>query len=167
MTSEQALSVLRSETMRDTPIRARWAMGSSTPGDVIWTTLALPLLISERLRGVMEEGGFSGWDVVPVELCGKMGEALPRHYFLCLRGRCGPIDYSRSKKVDKVYPGGVFPIRKGLYFDPATWDGSDVFMAPGAGFKFVVESVRDTLQKAKAKNLLFESLNEVELEFMK
>jgi hypothetical protein len=164
MTHEEALAVLRSEATRDEPIRARWAMGAAKPEDVIWTTLAIPVLISERLLAILREARLSGWDVVPVELRGKTGEILSRYYFVRVSGRCGPIDYGQSKKVDRIYPGGVFPVWKGLVFDPATWDGSDVFMAGGAGFKFVVEAVRDVLQKAKVKNVLFEPLDEVELE---
>lgn len=164
MTREEALSLLRSETAYGRPIRARWAMGASKPGDVIWATLALPLLISERLLGLLRDLQFSGWDVTPVELQGKTGELLSAYYFLRVHGRCGRLDYGQSKKVDKIYPGGVFPVWKGLYFDPATWDGSDIFMADGAGFKFVTEAVKGALEKAKVKNISFEPLAEVELE---
>lgn len=139
-------------------------MGASKPGDVIWTTVALPVLVSERLVGILHEGRFTGWDVTPVALQGKSGEHLSGYYFLRVRGRCGSIDYAQSKKFDKVYPGGVFPAWKGLYFDSTTWDGADVFTAEGSGFQFVVEAVRAAIQKAKVKNVLFERLDEVEFE---
>jgi hypothetical protein len=167
MTHEEALSVLRGEAADDAPIRAQWAMGASKPADVIWTTLALPVLISERVLGILRERRFSGWDVAPVELRGRTGEILPRYYFMRVRGHCGPIEYDRSEKGHKIYPGGTFPVWKGLYFDPATWDGSDLFMAEGAGFKFAVEAVRDAVQNANVKNILFEPVDEVELESLK
>lgn len=163
MNHEEALTLLRSEATRDEPILARWAMGASKPKDVIWTTLALPILISERLLGILRGGRFSGWDAVPVELRGKTGEILSRYYFMSVRGCCGSINYGESRRLERIYPGGVFPVWRGLYFDPVTWDGSDLFMADGSGFKFVVEAVKDALQEANVKNVLFEPLEEVEL----
>jgi hypothetical protein len=139
-------------------------MGASRPEDVIWTTLGLPLLISDRLLAILRDGRFTGWDVTPVELRGKKGEIVSGYHFVRVRGRCGPIDYGQSKKVDKIYPGGVFPAWKGLFFDAATWDGTDIFMASGAGYKFVVEAVRNALQEAKVRNVSCEPLDEVEIE---
>ena len=138
-------------------------MGGSQAGDIVWTTLALPVLMSERAVGVLREGHFSGWDVVPVELRDKAGGPLPTYYYLCVQGRCGPIENSRSEKIDRIYPGGVFPVWKGLYFDAATWDGSDLFMPAGnVGWIFVVEAVKRAFEKAKMKNVLFTPLDEVE-----
>jgi hypothetical protein len=138
-------------------------MGSSTPGDVVWTTLAVPILLSERVTGLLRERGFSGWDVVPVELKDKHGGALPTYYFLRAKGRCGLIDNSRSAKFDKIMPGGVFPRWRGLYFDPTTWDGSDVFTSSSdVAWVFVVEEVKRAFEKAKVKNVLFTPLDEVE-----
>lgn len=164
LTRDDALALLASEAKRTASISGRWAMGASQPGDIVWTTLALPVLLSERVVGVLREEGFTGWGVVPVDLRGKNGEPLPTYYYLCVRGRCGPSDVGRSTKVDKIYPGGVFPIWKGLYFDETTWDGSDFFVAAGTGFKFIVEGVKRAFQKAKVKNALLTPLDEVELE---
>jgi hypothetical protein len=161
--TEEALLLRRGEATREAAVHAGWAMGAANPGDIVWSTLAMPLLLSERAVGVLREGNFSGWDVVPVELHGKAGERLPTYYYLCVRGRCGPIEDGRSEKVDKIYPGGVFPMWKGLYFDPATWDGSDLFMPAGnVGWIFVVEAVKRAFEKAKVKNVLFTPLDEVE-----
>ena len=164
MSHSEALAVLSGDPPDNSPIGARWAMGASSPGDVVWTTSALPLLISERLVRRLREARYSGWEVTPVSLLGKKGEPLPPYFFLQLNGRCGPIDYRQSRRINKTYPGGVFPAWRGLYFDPNTWDGSDLFMAEGTGFKFVVEAVRETLVACLVKNLLFESLEDVELD---
>jgi hypothetical protein len=138
-------------------------MGSSRPGDIVWTTLAVPVLLSERIVGLLREGQFTGWDVVPVELQDKTGGTLPTYYFLRVRGRCGPIDNERSVKFDKIMPGGVFPRWRGLYFDPSTWDGCDVFTsASDIAWVFVVEAVKSAFEKAKVKNVLFTPLDEVE-----
>lgn len=153
----------RGETTRQAPLRAEWAMGAAKPGDIVWTTLAMPLLLSQRAVGVLREGEFSGWDVVGVDLHGRAGEQLPTYHYLCVRGRCGPIENFRSERIEKIYPGGVFPMWKGLYFDPVTWDGSDVFMPAGnVGWIFVVERVKRAFEKAKIKNVIFTRLEEVE-----
>lgn len=162
LSNEEILALLDGEARRNTPIHGRWVMGGSKPQDVIWTTWALPVLMSERVVNVLREGHFSGWDVAPVELRGKAGELLPTYYFLCIHGRCGPIDKSRSAKLDKIYPGGVFPVLLGLYFDEASWDGSDVFLATGTGIKFVVEEVKRAFEKAKVKNVRFEPADQAE-----
>jgi len=166
MTGEEASLLLGGDADSTAVIQGRWAMGGSNPQDIVWTTLALPMVVSERVVGILRESGFSGWDVLPVELRDKDGLLLPTYYYLRVRGRCGPIESGRSEKIDKIYPGGVFPIWRGLYFDAETWDGSDLFMAIGAGFKFVVESVKHVFEEAKVKNVLFTPLNEVELESM-
>jgi hypothetical protein len=156
MTHEEALAALSAEGSPSVPIRARWAMGLAKPTDVVWTTLALPLLVSERVVEVLRNGGFVGWDALPVELRGKMNEIIPGYYVVRIRGRCGPVDENQCVKIDGIFPGGVFPVWKGLYFDPSTWDGADVFMIEGTAFKLVVEEMKAALQKAKVKNLLFE-----------
>jgi hypothetical protein len=161
--TDEALLLRRGEAGRGQAVRARWAMGAAKPGDVIWSTLAMPLLISERAVGILRDGRFKGWDVVPVELSDKTGAPLPTHYYLGIHGRCGPIDDRRSVKFDKIMPGGAFQWWRGLFFDPATWDGSDLFMPQGnVGWIFVVEAVKRAFEKGKVKNIRFTALDEVE-----
>ena len=157
------LSLLRCEAKHETPIPGRWAMGGSKPGDVVWTTLAVPVLVSERVVSVLQEGGFSGWDVLPVELRDKSGDLLRSHYYLCVSGRSGAVDDARSVKFDKIMPGGAFPRWRGLYFDPTSWDGSDLFMPTGkVAWIFAVEAVKKAFDRAKVKNVQFTPLDEVE-----
>jgi hypothetical protein len=103
--------------------------GCREPTDVVRTTLALPVLLGERVVDLLRSSGFTGWRLVPVELRHKAGDVLSTYHYLCVHGRCGAIDDSRSERMEKRFPGGVFPVLKGLYFDPATWDGSDIFIA--------------------------------------
>jgi hypothetical protein len=52
---------------------------------------------------------------------------------------------------------------KGLFFDPASWDGSDFFMpAHKVGHLFVVEEVKRAFEKAKISNVKFEPLDQFE-----
>jgi hypothetical protein len=67
-------------------------------------------------------------------------------------------------KLDKIMPGGVFPAWYGMYFEPATWDGSDLFMTSSAkAWVFVVDAVKRALEKAKVTNMRFESLDKIEV----
>jgi hypothetical protein len=161
LTDEFAL--LRGESNRDAPIRGTWAMGSTKPDDVVWTTLAVPLLLSDRVIGLLRESRFTGWDTVPVELVDKNGHTLPTYHFLRVLGRCGPILNERSVKFDRIMPGGVFPSWRGLYFDPVTWKGTDVYMSTSdVAWIFVTDGVKRVFESARVRNVKFTPLNEVE-----
>lgn len=98
-----------------------------------------------------------------MHLTGRKGEELPPYYGLAIAGRCGGIDASRRVEVPKQYPGGIFPVRKGLYFDSDSWDGSDIFMPEGrVRWTFVLGEVRSALETARVKNVRFTPLPEVE-----
>jgi hypothetical protein len=138
-------------------------MGDPQPCDAIWTTLAVPLLVSSRVTEVLEARGFKGWTVFPIELAGSKGQRIAGFHGLSIPGRCGAIENERSIRVAKRYPAGVFPVWKGLYFDPETWDGSDIFMPQGnVGWVFVVKEVRDALDSAKVGNIAWTPVEEVE-----
>lgn len=138
-------------------------MGRFTPTDVIWTSLVAPIIVSDRLVAILRHEGFVGWDTFNVSLKGKSGEPIDGYSGLVVRGRCGKIEDTLSVQFDKTMPAGVFPWWRGLYFDPATWDGSDFFMPAGnVGWVFVTEAVKRALEKAKVRNVEFIALSEVE-----
>lgn len=136
-------------------------MGRSKPSDFIYTTSAHPTLISDRVLGILKREGFTGWRTYPIRLFGKNGARISGYHGLAIHGRCGPLDDSRSVKRDTVYPGGVFPEWYGLFFDPTTWDGSDLFMTSSPQtWLFVVEAVKRAFEKAKVTNVKFTPLDE-------
>jgi uncharacterized protein DUF1629 len=164
MSRDDAWRVLRAEKSPPGPVEVRYAMGRSKPSDLLFTTLATPVLISARVLGILQAEGFTGWQTYPLHVFGKDGAPIPGYHGLAVHGRCGPIDESRSVKLDKIYPGGVFPKWYGLFFDPATWDGSDLFMTAGPhAWVFVVESVKRAFEKAKVTNVKFTALDQLEL----
>ncbi|HEY8209782.1 MAG TPA: hypothetical protein VIG99_19980 [Myxococcaceae bacterium] len=157
--------VTRAEETPTGPVEVRWAMGRKKPSDIIHTTYVTPLLISDRVASILEGGEHSGWQTYPVELSGKDGLRIPGYRGFAVSGRCGPIDESRCVRLDKIYPGGVFPAWYGMYFDPATWDGSDLFMPSGrVGWIFAVEAVKKAFEKAKVTNVAFTSLDKKEVQ---
>src|SRR5262249_27462331 len=128
-------AVTRAEKIPSGPVEVRWTMGRNRPSDFIFTTWVDPVLISDRVVGVLKAGELSGWQPYPIDLFGKDGARITGYQGLAVHGRCGPIDNSLSVKIQKIYPGGIFPMWRGLFFDQTTWDGSDLFMsANGAGW---------------------------------
>jgi uncharacterized protein DUF1629 len=160
---EDAFAFKRGERQPKSPVKCRWAMGDPRPGDVIWTTLGVPLLVSNRVTGILQAGGFKGWTVFPIDLAGADGQRIAGFHGLSIVGRCGAIENQRSIRVPKKYPGGVFPVWKGLYFDPSTWDGSDIFMPQGkVGWVFVAKGLRDALDSANVGNIDWTPIENVE-----
>jgi hypothetical protein len=93
----------------------------------------------------------------------KQGQTVPGYGGLAVTGRCGNLDDSMSVQVPRIYPGGIFPVLKGLLFDPASWDGSDFFMpAQRFSFVFVVEAVKKAFERAKIRNVKFTPLDQFE-----
>jgi hypothetical protein len=155
------LAVTRGEQSVDRAT-AQWAMGSNAPGEVVWTRFVGPILLSGPLVGLLRDRGFGGWSTYPVEVRGRKGEVLSPYYGLVVHGRCGPVDTSRGKRVMKEYPGGLFPVMKGIGFSEASWDGSDIFMpSDGTGWTLVTEQVKEALL-SKAKNVRLDALVDVE-----
>ena len=135
----------------------------SRPCDLVSTSEFRPLLFSERFFDVLETHGFTGWSKIPVEVYGKGKVHLPGYSGLAVTGRCGPIDNSRS--VPRVCPppvpaGRTAKMYCGLYFDPASWDGSDIFMPKGWLMIVVTDPVRRALEQANLTNIAYEALPE-------
>lgn len=135
----------------------------STVNDFISTSLPPLVLVSNRVVEVL--GAFTGWTTYPVEVYGKRGESIPGYHGLAVTGRCGPIDDSQSRLVIEPPPVPQGRPRKkwvGLYFDPKTWDGSDLFLPESGGGTFVTEGVRTAMESAHISNVRFTRLTEAE-----
>jgi hypothetical protein len=153
----------RGESKPRKPVRITHDMGEPTPGDVIWTDMVVPLVVSQRFVDVLLEHGFTGWGTYPVEVHAKGGRLVPGYHGLSIKGRCGPIQYEKSQVIYEEFPGGRFPSYRGMYFDPNSWDGSDFFMptTPDTGWTFILEPVKKALAKARIGNLLLERADQI------
>jgi hypothetical protein len=159
----QEFDLLRGDWVPPEPLEVRWEMGRKSPSDVVWTTLAVPVIVNARVLEVLRDGGFSGWSTYPVVVHDKAGEVVEGYVGLVVTGRCGAMDNARSPKVDRKFPGGVFEVYKGLFFDEREWDGSDVFCPAGSsGWVFVVPRVAEALRAAKVRNVSLEPVADVE-----
>ncbi|HVG64323.1 MAG TPA: hypothetical protein VNA24_37525 [Hyalangium sp.] len=166
-TRDEVFALTRAELHPAHPITVEWAMGSAKPGDVIWTTYAVPVIISESVVQLLRSHGFTGWSLYDVSVRDKQGQPILGYSGLAITGRCGKIDYARTVVVPRVYPAGIFPIGKGLLFDPESWDGSDLFTPVGkGGFIFMVDEVKKVLERAKIRNVVFTPLEQYEVEMI-
>ena len=135
----------------------------STPYDFVSTSLPPLKLVSERVVAVLRD--FTGWATYPVEVYGKKGELVAGYHGLAVTGRCGPIDDSRSRPAIRppaVPHGQATRMWIGLYFDPVSWDGSDVFLPKGNGRTFITEDLKSALERAGITNVYFTALSEAE-----
>ena len=159
------VALLRGEIRPRSPLVFEYFKGASgsTAYDFVSTSLVSLRLISDRVVSVLRD--FSGWSTFPVEIYGKKGERIPGYHGLVVTGRCGPIDDSRSRPAIRppARPQGR-PTRMwiGLYFDPKTWDGSDLFLPGDWASIFVTEAVKKALEKAKITNVMFTPLTQAE-----
>ncbi len=153
--SGREFDLLRGSWVPAKPLEVRWEMGRTPPSDFVWTTLAVPLVVSDRVLKVLE--GFTGWTRYSVLVLDEGGNALPGYSGLAITGRCGAIDNALSTRAIRKFPGGTFPVFVGLRFDEASWDGSDIFCPEDdSGWVFVTPTLRDALQGAKVQNVLFQ-----------
>jgi hypothetical protein len=159
--SVYARALTRGEFSVDEPVVFRWSQGEDAPIDVIPSELVAPIIVHERVVELLRAGGFRGWRPYRVCIFGRDGVEIPGYAGLSIIGRSGPIDPSRSRTVMKQYPRGEFPMKVGMYFDPETWDGSDLFI-PGARntHVFVVEAVKRALEAGGVRGFRYEPLPE-------
>jgi hypothetical protein len=152
------------EVIPERPLVFKQNMGAK-PKDFVGTGDVGIDLLSSRTIGVLKENGFSGWNSYPVKLLNKKGRLIPGYHGFAVTGQCGSVDNSKSQRVLKLipkHPEGQMPVWIGLYFDPSTWDGTDIFRPNGTVHTFVVEKVKEAFEQAKITNVRFKKLTEIE-----
>lgn len=158
------MALARGDALPDEPLICRHHMGGR-PRDLVGTGYGTVDLLSDRVISILRDSGFTGWKTFPVEVYGKRGERIEGYHGFSVTGRCGPIDWSKGKKVRKPPPvpwGEGYDAWVGMYFDPATWDGSDIFVPEETAYTIMVERVVTALKKAKVTNMTFKPLTEFE-----
>jgi hypothetical protein len=123
------------------------------PTDFVGTTLGTLFVVSGAFVDTLRKNGFTGWSTFPVVISPKKGVELRGYTGLAVTGRCGAIDESLSQpiRLEPFAPGGeTTDGLRGMYFDPSSWDGSDIFTPAGTSFVCVAPSVRQALLDAGA-----------------
>ncbi|MEO8604898.1 MAG: hypothetical protein ABI629_20190 [bacterium] len=160
----------RYEATVDRSVRVVWAMGSSTPSDVVWTTSGYPLIVSSRVIELLEMNKLTGWTTYPVDVFDKRDKPCTGYAGLAVVGRCGRIDLASSRIILREYPGGSFPRFLGHFFERESWDGVD-FCCDSPDHKgnasmtrIVTEEVVALFKRHRISNIRCERLTEVSVD---
>ena len=151
-------SLSRGESRITRPIQFDAAQGSKAT-DILWTQLVTPVCVSKRIIHILRENEVSGWSTYPVEIFDLEGEQLPDYHGFAVTGAVCDADYSRSAVVTKPPPtprGKSYDVYRGLFFDEAQWDGSDMFWV--GGVRVVIEKVKRIFEQNGVDNVAFTPL---------
>lgn len=123
-------------------------------------------LISDKMKSELKINFMTGWNTFPVELLDRDDRRIDGYYGLSITGRSGPIDYSKSKIIEKrlVPNGPLTKYYRGCYIGVDKWDGSDFFIPEATLAIFVTTRVAETINRAKLTNVEFRNLTEIEID---
>lgn len=155
-------SLLHGEIVPETPLEFR-ADSGSRPLDLVGTTTHTLRLVSARFVHELHKLGARGWQTFPVRIVDKRGAEIPNYSGLAVTGRAGPLDYSKTKVVaqtPRVSHGELTFAELGWWFDPGSWDGSEVFAPAGTTGICVTAALKESLIRSLT-GLHFTPLNEM------
>jgi hypothetical protein len=155
-----SLAVLRGQAEAPAPLRFDRVDGR-TPADMMETTSIFIWLVSAVLVDCLRSCGATGWGTIPAVL--RDGQRVINGYHvLTVSGRAGPTDRSiaRDARSDEYPLDGA---RVGVYFDPSSWDGTDVFMTADTAHVLVTERVKKALVARRLRNVRVEHRADVVL----
>ena len=147
-----------SSTMYDTIIFKQ--KGGEVLYDLIITGFGGLYILSDNVYETLIKNGVTGWSTYPIEIFDKSGFSVDGYQGLSVTGKCGKLDESKSIIISKISKGQAINLRKGLYFDKASWDGSDIFSPEGSMHTFVTERVVNLL--SKFSNMVFDNIKDIE-----
>lgn len=125
---------------------------SARPRDFGWTGTIV--IVSQKAKDTFEALGLTGWTTYEVDVRSKEDLEIPGYYGLSITGRCGPVQWRRSRIVPVKMPGGMIPHFEGSYFDLSTWDGSDLFVSSGRGwFVFATAKASQAIRRFRLSNI--------------
>ena len=115
-------------------------------------------LIHKSVIEAFKESGFTGLSAYPVSLYCKNGDIDKDYYAFSITGKAGDYDISKSEIIDVKkgeYSCWIHRDYKGVYFDPATWDGSDFFKT--RYFTLITEPVMKVIKSFNLKVNIFKA----------
>lgn len=95
-------------------------------------------VISDRMKLVLEENGFTGWKTYPVQLYDKKKNLISGYSGFTVTGKGGRVYYPLNEAWVPV-----------LGWNPACWDGSDFFHFENTRHIIITERVMKVLKKHK------------------
>lgn len=117
-------------------------------------------LISDRLKGILEENRLTGWQTFPIKLYDKKGNEISGYHGFSIIGHSGPTNYEKSEIIETrhVPTGPICHYYKGVRVD--NWDGTDFFTPDKTYHNFISKRAAEILKKNKITNLRLENLAE-------
>jgi hypothetical protein len=133
-------------------------------GDLMSIGHAVLFLISDQMKALFEDEGFTGWQTYPVIVYDKKGVEVLGYHGFSITGHCGPIDYSKCEVITKRYVphGPEVRLLKGLYVGLDQWDGSDFFLPTHYYGTICTARVVEAVRRAKLTLIDFKNLSEIE-----
>ena len=95
-------------------------------------------VISDRMKDVLEENGFTGWKTYPIQLYDKKKNLISGYSGFTVTGKGGRVYYPLNEAWNPV-----------LGWNPASWDGSDFFHFENTRHILITERVMKVLRKHK------------------
>lgn len=149
--------LLRGDWVPKEKLQAVWTMGAANPRDVAWGRTVSWWYISPRIQQLFRDNSITGWVSFPIALSNKSGDICPGY---SVSGRCGPIDKTRGQLAPGEKTNTKYSLRKGLYFDAASWDRSDFFCPTGNNsYIFVTARVREICENNEVFGFRFTPLS--------
>jgi hypothetical protein len=134
------MALFRGELRVDEPIEFVPDLGKHV-FDYLPSTEPRAVLISAKIQEALRP--FSGWRTYPVTIFDRTGEVLPGYAGLSITGRSGPLLTKRPSPYEFSR----------CYFDPKTWDGSDLFAPAGTSFMLLLPDVASAIKAAGVTNI--------------
>ena len=106
-------------------------------------------VISDRMKSILEENGFTGWKTYPVRLYDKKKNLISGYSGFTVTGKGGRVYYPLNEAWNPV-----------LGWNPACWDGSDFFHFENTRHIIITERVMKVLKKHKIDAIDMEPLED-------
>lgn len=157
--SADRFELLKGRLDESMPVPARAPAGRRWL-DLVATDTVVVYAVSARFQAVLREAGATGWHTRAIDVGGSL---VRGHELLVVTGSCGPVDDTKSGyRVQYNREGVGYPVWTGLFFDPTSWDGSDVFCPSDSGMIFITERVCEAIRRGMLENVFLRAGSDFE-----
>lgn len=156
-------SFLKGELSLPAPVYFKQHLGAVLYDHVVGGDPALHIY-HRRFFDALHHAGITGFVAVPAIL--QSHTTTKEYACLVVTGRAGEEDLRTGKIIDlgPIAPGAPSKIvKRGVFFDEATWDGADMFLLKDKRHVIVTEKVKDIVVELGLSNVRVVPLEEVEV----
>lgn len=132
-----------------------------------WTPVLSPptvglIIVSKDIINALNFNKITGFKYFNILIKDKHGKMIDDYYGLSILGKCGKIDFNKSKIVEKKTKMGFAKYYLGFFPDMEAWDNTDIFRPLGSLFIIMNKKTKDLFDDFENNNLKFTPLEEVE-----